>query len=423
MKAQSLRIFLKTLGPGLLFASTAIGVSHLVQSTRAGADYGFALLWAVILANVLKFPFFEYGSRYAASAQQSLIDGYRDLGKGMLLLYGLITLGTMFFVTAAVGAVTAGFLHQLFGLQGIISIKVTTFLLFATCMLILLIGHYKALDRLIKIVGSILLTSTLLAFFSTLGRGPAADPFQWFDASILEISNPSFPFLIALMGWMPTAVDLSAWNSLWTLARRKESGYQSSLKEVLREFNIGYWISALLAPCFMLLGAYLVFGTDKVLAQGSAAFAGDIINLYTESIGDWSRWVISAAAFSIMFGTCIAVFDGYARSAQRVWQLVRPQNSKGEESSGNSTFQIVLIVVGLGALLVINQFGNSLRSLVDLATAISFLVAPIIAFANFKLVMGLRPEDRPGLAMRWLSRLGLVFLSGFSLVYLYALIF
>ena len=56
---------LKTLGPGILFASTAIGVSHLVQSTRAGADYSFGLLIAIVLANVLKYPFFEYGSRYA----------------------------------------------------------------------------------------------------------------------------------------------------------------------------------------------------------------------------------------------------------------------------------------------------------------------------------------------------------------------
>ncbi len=28
----------KTFGPGILFACTAIGVSHLVQSTRAGAE-------------------------------------------------------------------------------------------------------------------------------------------------------------------------------------------------------------------------------------------------------------------------------------------------------------------------------------------------------------------------------------------------
>ena len=47
-----------TLGPGILFASTAIGTSHLVQATRAGADYGFALLWAILAAHVAKYPFF-----------------------------------------------------------------------------------------------------------------------------------------------------------------------------------------------------------------------------------------------------------------------------------------------------------------------------------------------------------------------------
>ena len=46
------------LGPGILFASTAIGVSHLVQSTRAGALAGWGLVWAVIAANVAKYPFF-----------------------------------------------------------------------------------------------------------------------------------------------------------------------------------------------------------------------------------------------------------------------------------------------------------------------------------------------------------------------------
>ena len=48
----------KTLGPGILFASTAIGVSHLVQSTRAGAEYGLIMLVFVLLATIFKYPFF-----------------------------------------------------------------------------------------------------------------------------------------------------------------------------------------------------------------------------------------------------------------------------------------------------------------------------------------------------------------------------
>ena len=53
--------FLQSLGPGLLFAGAAIGVSHLVQSTRAGAEYGFGLIWALLLVHLFKYPFFSLG--------------------------------------------------------------------------------------------------------------------------------------------------------------------------------------------------------------------------------------------------------------------------------------------------------------------------------------------------------------------------
>ena len=76
--------FLKSLGPGLLFAGAAIGVSHFVQSTRAGADFGFGLLAVVILANVFKYPAFAFGPWYASATGTSLLEGYRRQGKWAL---------------------------------------------------------------------------------------------------------------------------------------------------------------------------------------------------------------------------------------------------------------------------------------------------------------------------------------------------
>ncbi len=418
MKTASFKKFLRSLGPGLIFASTAIGVSHLVQSTRAGADYGFGLLWAIIIANLLKYPFFEFGSRYAASRGESLIDGYARLGKLALAIYLFITLGTMFFVSAAVGAVTAGFLHQLFGLGAYLNVFQSTLLLFLACILILMWGRYQALDQLIKIVGTVLLISTLLAFLATLWKGPAAKEITWFDWRVFDLQSSSFAFLIALMGWMPTALDLSAWNSLWTIAKAKNEKF--SLKEVVREFRFGYLISALLAPAFMVLGAYLIYGTNNELAGGSAAFAGGIIELYTSSIGDWSKLIISASAFSIMFGTCIAVFDGYARVAEKLWSIYR--QDQYEHHKKGRPYQAMLLILGSGALLLIANFNDQLKGLVDLATAISFLVAPLIAWANYHLVMQLKQEDRPGPLLKWLSIIGIVFLSSFSLVYIFYLL-
>ena len=413
MNREKIQKFLKTLGPGILFASTAIGVSHLVQSTRAGAEYGFALIPFILAANLFKYPFFEFGSRYANATGESIIDGYNRIGKWMIWLYFLITIGSMFFVSAAVGAVTSGFLQNLFGLSswGIWA----TVALFFICLMILIAGKYKVLDSLVKMIGAVLLLSTLLAFVLALFKG--AEPQQagfiapnvWSDTSIL--------FIIALMGWMPTAVDLSAWNSLWTIERIKQTGYKPTMKETLADFNFGYIASAVLSICFVTLGAYMLFGTGTELPDNKGAFAHSVVGMFTGFIGDWSYVIIAAAAFSIMFGTCIAIFDGYARALERTTELIFIKN---EEGFSHSRMYIgALIVVGLGSFFIILFFGKHLKSLVDLATTISFLIAPIIAIVNYRLVTGkfISNDAKPNLLMKILSWMGIIFLSAFALYF------
>ncbi|MGB1248117.1 MAG: NRAMP family divalent metal transporter [Chitinophagales bacterium] len=410
--------FLKTLGPGILFASTAIGVSHLVQSTRAGATYGFAMLIFVVAANLFKYPFFEYGTRYAAATGKSLIDGYDKLGKWMLGIYFLISLSSMFFVMAAVGFVTAGFMENLFGIESPTNMAyLSSLILLVICTVILALGKYKLLDNLIKVVGGVMLVSTLIAFVAVLVKGAAAPQVNFFDNSL--ITKDSLPFIIALMGWMPTAVDLSTWNSLWTIEKIKTSGYKPTVKEAVLEFNLGYWISALLSICFITLGAFLVFGTDTIMPDSKAKFAAQTVDLYTTSIGQWSYFIIAAAAFSIMLGTSIGVLDGYARSMSRTSLLL----FSFKENKRNYT--IWLCITALGGLLIISLFLKNLKALVDLATTISFLIAPFIAIINFKLVTSKDFDEnaRPNLMMRVLSWAGIVFLSGFSIFYIYYLFF
>ena len=414
------RNLIKTLGPGILFASTAIGVSHLVQSTQAGADYGFTLLWAVILANLFKYPFFEFGSRYANVKGESIIDGYRGIGTWMLVLYFLITLGTMFFVVAAVGSVTAGFMQNLFGFQ---NLQYTTIGLFVLCIAVLITGKYKTLDSLIKVVGAILLLSTILAFTLTLVKGPVSQEplwgeFVWEGTDVL--------FLIALMGWMPTAVDLSAWNSLWTVERIEQTGYKPKLKETLFDFNFGYVASAILSICFVTLGAYLFFGTDQELAKSSGAFSHQVVELFSANMGAWSYPIIAAATFSIMFSTCIAVFDGYARATERSSELFFSLASKKLALwRGRSFYNISIIVTGMGAYALIHYYlfsqGDVLgfKQLVVAATTLSFLVAPIVAIANYHLVTqrSFPSEAKPPMWLRVWSVGGILFLIGFTVLY------
>ena len=408
---------LKTLGPGILFASTAIGVSHLVQSTRAGAEFGFALIIFVVLANLLKYPFFEYGSRYANVTGTSIIDGYKRLGKNALVLYLLITIGSMFFVTAAVGFVTAGFLENLFQIE-FLEIW-TVVILFIVCAAILSVGKYRALDGLIKIIATVLVISTITAFALALVNGPV-EKVEGFEPKIIWDQAGIF-FLIALMGWMPTAVDISSWNSLWTLERIKQTKFKPKLKETLYEFRLAYGITAALALVFVTLGAYIFFGSGETLPNNNSLFAHNVVTLYTETIGEWSYIIIASAAFSVMFGTIIAVFDGYSRSLGRTIELLFEKNepeTKSHYSKNKYVFFIVILAVG--SFIVIFQFGDKLKELVDVATTISFLVAPVIAVFNFKLVTGkyLERNFQPPIWLKILSYSGIVFLSGFAIFFI-----
>jgi Mn2+/Fe2+ NRAMP family transporter len=413
---EKLSRFSKTAGPGILFASTAIGVSHLVQSTRAGADFGLLLLGFVIVVSLLKYPFFEYGSRYANVTQTSIIDGYKKLGKPVLWMYFLITIASMFFITGAVGFVTAGFFENLFGLEFLG--QWTIILLFGICVLILALGKYNILDSLIKIVAIVLLVSTVSAFLLVLWNGPI-EPAEDFIPKELWTGTGIF-FLLALMGWMPTALDLSAWNSLWTLERMKQTNYRPKLKETLFEFRLAYTITAILAVMFVTLGSFIFFGSGEELPNNNADFAHKIITLYTITIGDWSYLIIAAAAFAVMFGTIIAVFDGYSRSLQRTVELIFTKKEEVIRTKFRFFYILFLFVILAGSLIVVLQFEGNLREIVDFATVLSFMIAPVIAIINFRLVTGkfLDKDMQPSVWLKVLSFAGILFLSGFAIYFL-----
>ena len=407
--------FSKTAGPGILFACTAIGVSHLVQSTRAGADFGLMILGFVILVTLLKYPFFEYGSRYANSTQTSIIDGYKKLGKPALWLYFLLTISSMFFVTGAVGFVTAGFFENLFGIDFLG--EWTVVILFAVCVAILAIGKFNVLDSLIKIIAIVLLASTVSAFLFALYNGPIEPVEDFIPKELWNVSG--IFFLLALMGWMPTAIDLSSWNSLWTIERMKQTNYKPKLKETLLEFRLAYLITGILAVMFVVLGSFIFYGSGEELPNSNSDFAHKIVTLYTETIGDWSYIIIAASAFTVMFGTIIAVFDGYSRSLQRTVELIFTKKEDKIRTKFRTFYVLFLIILSSGSFLIISQFQNNLKELVDFATVLSFVIAPVIAIFNYRLVTGkfLEKEHQPSIWLKILSMSGIIFLIGFAVVF------
>lgn len=405
----------QSLGPGLLMAAAAIGVSHLVQSTRAGATFGFALVWAVVLANIFKYPFLEFGPRYAIATGESMIEGYKRLGRWAIGIFVIFTIGTMFAVQAAVTIVTASLAAELTGIA--LSPLLWSAIILAICILLLVSGQYSALDGAIKLIMVVLAVSTIIALIAALIQGEQQTMPANLTPSIWNVAGISF--LIALMGWMPIPIDAAAWHSLWTLERVKQTKYTPKLRESLIDFNIGYIGAAILALGFLFLGALIMYGSGEEYASSGTVFSGQLISLYTSSLGQWSYPIIIICAFTTMFSTTLTVTDAYPRVSRRMLEVLLPNTFVAKDNV--RIYRILLLIISLLSLGVLYYLGDQFTLMVDLATTLSFLTAPVLAYINYKLVtadhMPAHCVPRPW--MKWLSWGGMIFLTGFALLYLY----
>lgn len=397
---------LKNLGPGLLFAGAAIGVSHLVQSTRAGADFGLGLIWALLLVNLFKYPFFQFGPRYATATGETLLDGYLKLGKGVLAVYYVMSLATIFTIQTAVTIVTAGLASSLFG--DFISIEIWTVIILAICLSLLIFGKYKLLDRLIKIIIIVLTISTLVAVSIALFDNTNAISFK----QVLPDNSLEMAFLIAFMGWMPAPLDIAVWQSLWSVEKNKDTKTYNT-KSALFDFNVGYIGTIILGIGFVLLGTLVMFNSGETFSNKATVFSGQLIKMYTTSLGDWAYVIIGIAAFTTMFSTTLTTLDASPRAMTKTTQLLFKNGAKF-----NYTFWIGLLT--LGTIGIFFFLASEMGLLIKIATILSFITAPFYAIINYKLISSKHTpkEWQPSKSMHMLSIAGILFLIGFGIWFL-----
>lgn len=399
-----MKSFFNKLGPGFLFAGAAIGVSHLVQSTRAGADFGFELLWVLLLINAVKYPFFEFGPRYAAATGESLLEGYRKLGKNVLLAYFTITFATMFTIQTAVTIVTAGIASYLFG-SG--SIVLWTAIITAICFAILIIGRYKILDSLMKIIVLALTLSTITAVILAIQPEVSVSFSQAIPTDVVSVA-----FLIAFMGWMPAPLDISIWHSVWTVEKKKLNP-SFSPKQSRFDFNVGYITTIVLAGGFLALGALVLYGTGEVFSTEGGKFANQLISMYTYSLGDGAKFLIGLAALTTMFSTTLTTLDASPRVMGLTSEILLKKTIK-------NAYLFWLITLICGTLCIFFFFISEMGLLIKIATILSFLTAPFYAIINFRLITGKHTPiaDRPSKFMRIYSAISILILIAFSIWYL-----
>lgn len=399
------------LGPGILLAATSIGASHLVLSPQAGALFGFDLLWLVLLAHLVKYPAFEAGPRFAAATGQSLLAGYARMpgpkGWALWMFLGSTVLqgiGVLAGVVSVSGAVLVAW-------TGAFDAVGYSVIVLGLVVGLLLCGGFAWLDNLNKLMMAGLALATVLAFVPIF-PGPAA----WKHLILPTIPEGALVLVAAILGWMPTGIDVSIWHSFWTLEKLKRLGLDPSCTEAtavderceqldlsLGDMRIGYGLSLATGVMFITMGAVHLVGQGAALK--GIGFIEALSSAYTNVLGRWMFHVFMLTAFFAMFSTSYTVIDGFSRSFSEVLAALFPARAGGSRRVW--TYRgFVLGSAGLAAV-TLTLVGNPV-TLVTAVALISLAVAPVLYALNLLCVQRLiaEPRLRPARAVSWLGWLG-----------------
>lgn len=405
-------IFRRMAGPGLLFTGAAIGTSHLVQSTRAGAVFGAALIGVIILANLLKYPAFRFGIDFSHARRRSLLTGYRELGLWVLALFLLTVIPLVPIVWAALAAATAGIMSAILG--PFLPVPVLASLVLVAASVLLLVGGYRTLDRVNAVMLAFLVVSTLITTVMVIPRVDwmTLGDFAWTQETTALL------FIVALAGFMPNPMDVSVIVSVWKVEADSSIPPEAhpGIDEARASFRWPYIATAFMAVCFCIMGAGVMHAQGIAPVSDAPGFAGQLVNLYREALGPGAAALAAIAALSVMLTTVIAAVDGYCRTLPVV--ITAWQGREGERPSRRAYLWSCIVLVGL-AIVSLFTLMSEFTVFLDLVITATFVVAPLVAGLNYLVVTRCDlPEDaRPSTAMRALCLLAIVTMTALAVMY------
>ncbi|MDT0558766.1 Nramp family divalent metal transporter [Ichthyenterobacterium sp. W332] len=165
--------WMQSIGPGPLIAAAFIGPGTVTVCTLAGADFGYALIWAMLISVVATVVLQEMSARLGIVSQRGLSEVIKSEIKNtffkritILLIISAIVIGNAAYeagnITGAVLGLESIFGNHIFEL-GSVSLNYFSVFIGFLAFLLLYFGNYKMLEKVL--ISLVILMS--IAFVST----------------------------------------------------------------------------------------------------------------------------------------------------------------------------------------------------------------------------------------------------------------
>ncbi|EHK86902.1 Nramp family divalent metal transporter [Saccharomonospora azurea] len=314
---QGWRERLRQIGPGIMAAATGVGAGDLVATMVAGSRYGYTLLWAVLLGTIFKLALGEAVGRWHLASGQTLLSGWRTLGRWVLVYFGAYAL-VWGFVYGATAMSASGL--PLNALMPGLSVRYWAMICGVVGFALVWFGRYAVIEKIMTVLVGVM-------FVTVVGTAVLVAP-NLLDAGkglVPSLPDGSLVYVLGLVGGVGGTITMAAYG-YWTIAK---GWHTPRWMPMMRLDNaVGYVTTGVFVIAMLVVGSELLFNQEIVSGDAGLLYLGDAL---AQDYGQWARIPFLIGFFAVSFTSLIGVWNGVSLLFADWWRTWRlPRHVKGE---------------------------------------------------------------------------------------------
>ena len=383
---------IKALGPGMIITASFIGPGTVTAMTRAGAGFGYSLLWAVLFSVITTIVLQEMIIRLTLVTRRGLGEAIYDLFNHKVGKFLTVWISMIAVAVGCAAYMSGDLLGTSLGLGHLLNIP-TNILAPIVGIIIFIIGiqgSYKLIEKImigLMVVMGITFITTMFLVQPNLGE-------VFKGMFVPTIPDGSIIMVIALIG--TTVVPYNFFLHATTVQERFSG--MKDLKLARWDTVISITIGGIISAAILISAGALIVGQE---IDSVIALAGPLVPV----LGDtWAPIFISVGLFAAGFSSALASPMGAAATVSSF--------SKWEGGMKNTKFKIIfgtVILIGV----ITSAIGFEPLEVILLAQALNGIILPLIAILIFVIInkKGLMGQYKNGPLMNIIAFLIVVVVS------------
>ena len=422
----------RRIGPGLILASAIVGSGELIATTVLGAENGYTLLWLILVSCTIKVVVQNELGRYVVGTGETTLEAFNRIPgprlrvSWVVWLWFLMVAMVMFAIGGMMGAISE-VLNTMFPF---ISINVWVWIVGIVTAILLIAGRYNMIERVA--IG-------LIVVFTILTVGCAVLLFkrpEYFSLTEvlggLAFQLPQGGFVTAVTVFGITGVGASElviypyWclekgYARFTGRRDSTSAWLKRARGWIRVMGVDVLNSMVIytvsTVAFYLLGAGIL-NSLGVVPEG-AEMVKTLSNMYTETLGPWSRDLFLAGAVAVLYSTVFASTASHSRLLADFLATLRLYDNRKYATRLGLTrvFVVILLAAPSLAFMVLHEP----VLMVKIGGVSEALMLPIIGFSTIYLRYAHLPKKilpKPWITLAlWLTSAVMLVMMGYSAIH------